>query len=239
MTTQGRVVCLFEGSLGMENLFKQLVQMFEELVVVEGKIVHRHFLSGCTHLYDRRVGIGGGSMDIKQRGCYPHRLLSGEYRSVEERLEYIAGAIGIRSEELFNAFRTFGHSPRLIIDNAQYALFAVQSVYDTSYAEAELTVATRDGVILTDTLFHSFHAEGSIAQVVAKQLLEVEEHHTRVDELSAVVFGRLLLRNMEEELLEGSVHIALQFGLEVQEPVDVLRANDGVSGCEIEVEQFG
>ena len=48
-----------------------------------------------------------------------------------------------------------------------------------------------------------------MAQVVAKQLLNVAQNHGGIDELYSVVFRTLVSREVEEQLLEPVVHVIL------------------------------
>ena len=48
-----------------------------------------------------------------------------------------------------------------------------------------------------------------MAQVVAKQLLDIAQNYGGIDELYPVVFRTLVSREMEEQFLESVVHVIL------------------------------
>ena len=128
---------------------------------------------------------------------------------IQESLEYVIGTFGAGREQRFYAGRGVGLASRLVVHNAEYVVLAVHTVDDSPHARADGSLGCLYLYVLHDPLFGAYEGKGSVAQVVAKQLLDIAQNYGGIDELYPVVFRTLVSREMEEQFLESVVHVIL------------------------------
>ena len=103
-----------------------------------------------------------------------------------------------------------GSATRLVVHDAQGIAFAVHTVYRSADIVRKHFGRSLYLQGFRYFLFHAFHTERGVLQVVAEQLPQIGCDYFGVDKLCAVVFGLLTGRHMEKLLLESGVYVCLQ-----------------------------
>ena len=85
----------------------------------------------------------------------------------------------------------------------------------------------------------TYEGKGSVAQVVAKQLLDIAQNYGGIDELYPVVFRTLVGREVEEQFLEPVVHVILQFHFFLEQGFQGVFVDDFSVCRELLVDVFG
>ena len=178
-------------------------------------------------------------MDVQQGWSYLQSLLAAHNGSIQESLEDVVRTVVGRGKQLLYAFGSLGSATRLVVHDAQGIAFAVHTVYRSADIQRKYSGRSIYLQGFRYFLFHAFHTERGVLQVVAEQLPQIGCDYFGVDKLCAVVFGLLAGRHMEKLFLEGGVYVCLQPYVVAEQLLQVFPAYLLSVGCEVLVYQLG